>query len=217
MASVKPRRPYDSTRRQEAARRNRLAVLDAAESRFLADGYAATTVARIARDAGVSAELVYKVHGGKAGLVRAIYQRRLAGTETEPAARRSDRLREEHSDPRLLMQGWGALTAEVAAALTPIRLLLRAAAATDPDLRTLLEEVEEERAHRMREHADVLAARGHLRPGVGVEEATDVLWACSSTEFYELLVLQRGWSLPRFASFLADVMTARLLEAQPRA
>lgn len=211
MSHVKPRRRYDSSRRQETARRNRQVVLDVAGRRFLRDGYAATTVAAIAEEAGVSAELVYKVFGGKGGLVRAIYERGLAGAGAVPAYQRSDEMRAQLTDPRAIMRAWGLLTAEVAATLTPIRLLLRAAATTDPDMATLLEQTEEERLERMRHHAEFLAERGYLRPDVTLAEATDVLWACSSSEFYELLVLQREWPLPRFAEFITDFMTTGLL------
>lgn len=211
MSHVKPRRRYDSSRRQELARRTRQTVLDVAERKFLTDGYPATTVAAIAEEAGVSAELIYKAYGGKGGLVKAIHDRRLAGAQPVPAYQRSDQMREQHTDPRTIMREWGLLTAEVAATLTPIRLLLRAAATTDPDMATLLEHTEAQRLERMRHHAEFLAQRGYLRTDVTLSEATDILWACSSTEFYELLVLQRKWPLPRFAQFITNFMTTGLL------
>jgi len=37
------------------------------------------------------------------------------------------------------------------------------------------------------------------------------LWTCSSVEIYEFLVLQCGWSMPRFAGFVADFMITGLL------
>lgn len=211
MSHVKTRRRYDSSRRQDAARRNRQAVLDVAERLFLSDGYAGVTVASIARAAGVSPELIYKTHGGKSGLMRAIYQRRLAGTGPVPAYERSDEMREQHTDPTEILRGWGMLTAEVTAELTPIRLLLRAAAAVDPQMATLLDRIEDERLDRMRHHARFLAERKYLRADVSLGEATDVLWACTSTEFYELLVMRRNWPLSRYARFITDFMTAGLL------
>jgi hypothetical protein len=54
-------------------------------------------------------------------------------------------------------------------------------------------------------------AAGYLRDGVTVARATDVLWTCSSAELYELFVLQRGWSLPRFGRYVAELMIAALL------
>jgi AcrR family transcriptional regulator len=206
-----PRRRYDSSGRLAQARRNQEAVLDAAERRFLESGYGATTVGRIAADAGVSVETVYKAFGGKPGLVRAIYERGLSGRGPVPAYQRSDEMRREETDPRTIMRKWGALTAEVAAAVTPIRLLVRSAAATDPDMAALLDDSNADRLRRMRHHARFLADRGYLRDGVTVARATDVLWTCSSAELYELFVLQRGWSLPRFGRYVAELMIAALL------
>jgi hypothetical protein len=50
-----------------------------------------------------------------------------------------------------------------------------------------------------------------MREGVSLAQATDILWTCTSDELYDLLVTQRGWSLPRFARWLADFMIAALL------
>jgi AcrR family transcriptional regulator len=211
MSHVKSKRRYDSTGRQAQARRSREEVLDAAERQFLANGYAATTLAAIAAEAGVSVETIYKAFGGKSGLVRAIYERGLTGRGPVPAYQRSDEMRTHETDPETIMRKWGLLTTEVASVVTPIRLLMRSAAATDPDMSALLEDSDSERLTRMRHHARFLAERGYLRDGVTVAEATDILWTCSSVEIYELLVLQRGWSPRRFARFIADFMIGSLL------
>ena len=211
MERVKKSRRYDASGRRAQARRTRQVILDAAERRFLNDGYASTTIAAIAREAGVSVETIYKAFGGKAGMVRALYERGLTGRGPTPAYQRSDEMRAQETDPRTIMAKWGLLTAEVASVVTPIRLLMRAAAATDPDIKALVEESDNERLERMGHHARFLAERGYLREGVSLSEATDVLWACSSVEFYELLVLRRGWPLTRFAAFITDVMIAELL------
>ena len=208
---VKTSRRYDSSGRQEQARRSREAVLDAAERLFLDQGYAATTVAAIANAAAVSVETIYKAFGGKAGVVRAIYQRGLAGRGPVPAYQRSDQMRAEETDPRTIMREWGLLTAEVASQVSPIRLLIRSAALSEPEMVALLKDNDDERLKRMRHHARFLKQRGYLRDGVKLTEATDILWTCSSVELYELLVLQRGWTLPRFAQYVSDFMIATLL------
>ena len=213
MVNVKgSRRRYDSTGRQAQARRSREEVLEAAQRRFLASGYAATTVAAIAAEAGVSVETIYKAFGGKSGLVRAIYDRGLRGQGPVPAYERSDQMRAQETDPRTIMRKWGELTTEVASQLTPIRLLMRAATGSDREITALLQDSENEQLDRMRHHAEFLAERGYLRDGVTVEKAADILYACSSVEIYEVLVLQRGWSLPEFAQFVADFMICGLLE-----
>jgi AcrR family transcriptional regulator len=211
MSDVKPARRYDSRSRQERARRSREAVLDVAQQRFLTHGYGVTTVAQIAQDAAVSPETVYKAFGGKAGLAKAIYERALEGQGASPAYQRSDEMRERETDPRVIIREWGRLTAEVAAVLTPIRVLLRSAATTDTEVAQVLEDRERERLERMRHHASFLRQRGYLRDDLTVEKATDILWACSSAELHEMLVLQRGWSQEQFANFISDFMISGLL------
>ena len=61
------------------------------------------------------------------------------------------------------------------------------------------------------EHHRGLGEGGYLRVGIAITGAADVLWTCSSAEFYELLVLNRGWSPAEFARFVADVMIDALL------
>jgi AcrR family transcriptional regulator len=216
MTHVKSKRRYDSSGRQAQARRNRETILDAAQRQFLQAGYAATTIAAIAGEAGVSVETIYKAFGGKPGLVRAIYERGLTGRGTVPAYQRSDAMRERETDPETIMRNWGALTAEVASVVTPIRLLMREAAATDPEMAALLNDSDDERLERMAHHGRFLQQRGCLRQDITLAEATDVLWTCSSVELYELLVLKRGWSMPRFAEFVAGFMIATLLPSNPR-
>jgi AcrR family transcriptional regulator len=213
MDQVKSRRRYDSSGRQAAARRNREAVLDAAQRQFLETGYVATTIAEIAREAGVSVETIYKAFGGKSGLVRGIYDRGLVGGGEVPAFQRADEMREQESDPRAIMRNWGVITTEVASRVTPIRLLIRSAALSDPDIDELLQDNDDQRLQRARHHADFLSEHGYLRGDITVGEAADVLYTCTSVEFYEMLVLQRGWSHERFAQFLANFMITSLLPA----
>lgn len=212
MTDVKgSRRRYDSSGRRAQARRSRETILGTAQRQFLDTGYGATTVASIAAEAGVSVETVFKSFGGKSGLVRAIYDRALRGQEPASSYERSDEMRARETDPETIMRGWGELTAEVAARMTPIRLLIRAAAVTDPEIAALLTDGDGERLQRMRHHAEFLAGRGYLRDGMSTARAADVLYTCSSLELYDVLVLQRGWPLPDFARFVADFMITVLL------
>ena len=208
---VKTSRRYDSTRRQERARQTRERVVRTAERQFLDDGYSATSVAAIAAEAEVSVDLIYKTFGGKPGLIRAIFQRALEGVGPIPAERRSDRLQAEEPDPRRIIEGWGKLVTEISPRGTPIVLLVRSAAATDPELVALLDEIDASRMRRMTTNARRLHRAGHLRPGMTVRQAADVLWTYSAPELYDLLVLRRGMSLQRFGRFVADAMIAALL------
>ena len=208
-STVKRARPYDSSARRVAAEQRRALVLEAAAARFAIDGYAATTVVAVAADAGVSAEMVYKAFGGKPGLVRALWVRALAGDGPVPAEERSDSLAGAHDDPREVIAGWARLSTEVAPRASPVALLVREAAASDPAAARLRDELEQHRLERMRHNACALT--DHLRPGVGVEAAGDVLFAFSAPELFELLVLRRGWSLAAYSDFLRRGIIAELL------
>src|SRR4051794_28255177 len=116
---VNAKRSYDASRRRHQAQRNRDAILTAAERRFLSTGYAATTVASIAAEAGVSTHTIYKAFGGKPGLVRSLRARALEGEGPIPAEQRSDELQTPHADAAPIIQGWGVLTAEVAPLVMP--------------------------------------------------------------------------------------------------
>src|SRR6185437_14409344 len=105
MSTESKRRPYDSRARRAQAHRNRAAILQSARKRFLADGYAATTIATIADDAQLSIDTVYKTFGGKGGLVRAIYDESLLGSEATAAPTRSDALQEGEADARTVVRG----------------------------------------------------------------------------------------------------------------
>lgn len=208
---VKGRRPYDASRRREQAQQRRDLIIDAAERRFLGDGYAVTTVAAIAAEAGVSVDTIYKSFGGKPGLVRAVHDRGLEGQGPVPAEQRSDLLQEAEPDARRIIEGWGAFTTEVAPRVAPILLLVRTAAATDPELAALLAELDAGRHRRMTDNARRLHRTGQLGRGVTVAFAADVLWTFSSPELYELLVLRRGMPLGEYGRFVAHAMVAALL------
>ncbi len=209
--NVKARRPYDSRHRHEQANRTRRQILDVAGRRFLADGYAETTIAAIAEVAEVSVETIYKAFGGKSGLVRAIWEGALEGAGTVPAEQRSDAMQVSQLDPRQVIRNWAQLMTEVSPRAAPIVLLIRGAAGSDPRMAELLAEVNQQRLERMERNARTLFDRGDLRPGVTLDQARDVMWTFTAPELFELLVLRRRWSVEQFAGFIADQLIAALL------
>lgn len=217
MASVKTTRRYDATRRRQQAARTQDAVLDAARRLLLEHGYASTTVARIAAEAGTSVDTIYKGFGGKSGIARALWQRALAGRGPIPAPVRSDALSSNEADPALILRGWGRFSAELAPEGAPIMRLIREASVTDPEMAELVAEADDQRRARMRHNARRLQRRGWLRPDITLAEATDIMWTYSSTELYELLVVKSGWSTSRYGEFIGDALTAALLPYDHRA
>jgi AcrR family transcriptional regulator len=209
--TVKGKRPYDTSLRRAEAIRSHDRIIEMAQGRFLNEGYGPTTIAAIAEDAGVSADTIYKTFGGKPGLIRAMAHRALLGQGPVPAEQRSDELQTRERDPRKLILRWGMFVTEIAPLAAPIMLLVRDAAGSHPELKLLIDEVHADRLRRMTVNARRFAAAGHLRPGITVAEAANVMWTYTSSELYELLVLRRGMPLKTFGRFVADAMIAALL------
>lgn len=206
MTGVKRR--YDGSARRAHAERVRETLVDTAREMLLRDGYAATTIPNIARECGISAESVYKRYAGKPALVRAVVTQALQGVGPVAAETRSDAL--AAVDLTSLLRGWGQLAVEVAPRVTPILLLVHVAAAHDPELAALERELDDNRRARMRDNARRIANAGHLPDGLSIEQASDILWTYSSPQIFDLLVISSGWTLERYADFIAVGVAAHL-------
>lgn len=207
--SVK-RRSYDSSRRKEQAEQTRREVADVARRQFLDQGFAATTIIGIASEAGVSVDTIYKSFGGKAGVLRAVYEQGLAGEGSVPAEIRSDALQTSESHTPTVYAGLGKLSTEVAPRAAPILLLIEEAATGDPEMAHLLAELERERLRRMTRVAQNLRQAGHLRDDITAQAAADVMWLYTAPRVYELLVIKRGWPLEDFGTFIGETLTSAL-------
>ncbi|MET3810689.1 AcrR family transcriptional regulator [Arthrobacter sp. UYEF3] len=160
----------------------------------------------------MSPESVYKKFGGKPGLVRAIQEQSLLGVGGPPAEQRSDLAQLTATDSLALMEQFGRFATEVGPLEAPIVLLIRDAAASgDADMADLLREVDDVRFRRMLRNARQMAARGLLRPGLNAFEAADVMFACTTSELYESLIMKRGWSAEQYGTFIARTLKANLL------
>ena len=206
---VKGRR-YDASGRRRASAQRRLVVVEQARRLFLEHGFGGTTVAAVAQAADVSVETIYKAFGGKAGLVRAVWEQALEGGGPVPAEERSDAVSAVADDPREVVATWARLSAEVGERAAPVLALVRAAAAADPEAAALLAEIDAGRVARMRHNADALARRGHLRPGLSVERAAQLMVAISGS-LHDPLVGDAGWSAVEYAEVVERLLTAGLL------
>jgi AcrR family transcriptional regulator len=211
--AVKPPRRYDVSSRQEQARQNRRAVLDAARRLFLERGYAGTTMAAIAAEAGLSVETVYKGFENKPGLVKAVFDVSIVGDDEPVPLMEREKIRRmrAEADPHRRLRMYGEHLAEVAPRSVPVQLLIRSAAASDPGAADVWAQLQAERLTGMTAFASHLATQGSLRPELTMEDARDVLWLYTSAEVYELLAIQRGWPAERFGQWVADMLIAALL------
>jgi AcrR family transcriptional regulator len=208
---VKGKRRYDSSRRQELARQNRRAVLDAARGLLLEHGYAATTIGQIAGQAGVSVETVYKAFGNKAALAKAVFDVTVVGDlEPVPMAERPEiRVVEAEPDARKKIELFFATYPARRSRTAGIERMIRDAAATDAAAAAVRDELIAELHRGMTMFATRLVGDGGVRAELTVADVADILYAYVSLEFYELLMM-RGWSQERYARFVTDALIAAL-------
>src|SRR4029079_18326568 len=83
------KRSYNSPRRREQAAETRREILEAAQRLFELQGYATTTMAASAAEAGVALKTVYVAFETKSGVLRALWNLLLrGGEESTPIADR---------------------------------------------------------------------------------------------------------------------------------
>jgi AcrR family transcriptional regulator len=212
---IKPRR-YESPRRREQAAATRQAILDAAQTLFERDGYAATTMAAIAAEAGVALKTVYVALDTKSGVLRALWNLLLRGDDADVSVAGSDWYRGvlEEPDPARRLRLNARHSRVVKARAGGVLRVVRTAAAVDADIAALWERIESEFHANQREIVRRLAADGALRPGLSVARATDVLWTLNHPDVWHLLVDERGWSAGAYERWFADAACAQLLRPE---
>jgi AcrR family transcriptional regulator len=169
----------------------------------------------IATEAGVVVETIYRAFGSKAGLFKAVVDAAVAGgsaradmsVEERPAIRAVI----EEPDPHRQVELYVATQPGIHRRSGPLLRALLGAAAVDPELRALWDEIESGRLAGQGRFAGMLAERGVLRPGVSVEQARDLVWTLCSLAVHDLLAVSRGWTSERYQEWLAAALTRELL------
>src|SRR5919112_2540417 len=202
------KRPYDASRRREQARARRLATVLAARDLFERDGFRLTTITAVADRAGVSAESIYKGFGTKAALAKAVFDFVIAGDdEPLPVWRRSEAgaIRAEPDVRRKILLYTRGL-AERQQRSARVQILIRDGGHTDETLVALWQQLLAERLTGMTMLGRHLIESGQLREGIELDEVRDVLWTYTAVELYELLALERGWPLDRYANWIGQAI-----------
>jgi AcrR family transcriptional regulator len=211
---VKTTRRYDSPRRREQAAATRGAILEAAQRLFEREGYAATTMAAIAAEAGVALKTVYVAFETKSGVLRALWHLLLRGDEADVPIAERDWYRKVLAEPdperKVRLGAHNArLVKERAAAVMDV---IRQGAPADPDIESLWNRIQSDFYENQRVVVESLHAMKALRPGLDVTSATDILWTLNHPDLWQLLVVQRGWTPERYEKWFADTVSAQLLK-----
>ena len=210
---VKSTRRYDSPRRREQAAATRLAILEAAQRLFERQGYAATSVPAIADEAGVAVKTVYIAFATKAGLLRALWDDRLAGEEAAtPVLERAwyrELLGEPH--PRRKLRLVARQSRRVKTRSATLMEVIRNAASVDPEIGQLWDDIEGKLLAAARAVVQQLIDQDALARGLDVDSASDLLWTLNHPSIWQLLVVGRGWAAEQYERWLADSLCQQLL------
>jgi len=198
--------------RRRRAARSRQRIVRAATVRFVRDGYAATTIGAIARDAGVATQTVYYDFGSKRNVLRAVLDAAIAGDDATIPVRDQAWVDEvaRQTDPVAAVEALVAGAVAILARVAPVYDVL-CHAAGEPDISDLFAATRAGRRRDQQALVASLAAAGHLRPGLDVEAAADAVYALVNEEVYLLLVVDCGWDRDRFEHWLTDAVRHQLL------
>ena len=212
-----PKRRYDSTRRTEQAGETRRRILGAARELFAARGYTGATIEAVATEANVAVETVYAAFGSKRALLSALVGVLVAGDDQPvPLLERStpQAIRSEPDQRRQIAMFADDIT-QALARIAPIYGVIRAAAATEPEIAKLLRQMQRTRFANLSRFVGWVAGNGALRESLDTAAAAETVWTIASPDTYRLLTGDRGWSSERYAHWLGDSLLALLLPPQP--
>lgn len=200
------KRRYRSPVRQAAAEATRTAIAAAARRLFAAQGFTATSIERIAREAGVAVPTVYAAFGNKGAILESVLDamEHDADVRAVAAAMATASVAGQRDALARFMTQLFTTGADVIAAA-------RAAGDSDPGLRALARKGMERHRRETKKIAAVWARAGAVRKGLSPGDAGEILSAITSyTLFAELK--ESGWSPRKYESWLVDSIDRLILD-----
>ena len=198
------KRQYDGSRRREQASATRRAVLQSAHDLFVRQGYARTTMAEVAAEAGVSPETVYAAFKNKPTLLHRVWDITVGGDDEEVLLHERPEvmalMAEADLAKRLRMHA--RFATGLARRTGPFLRALEAAAGADEAAAAMLAEVHRQRWEGLGLMAKHAAETGQLK--VDEETCRQLVWATTEATLWHRLVEQQGWSDERFAEHLGE-------------
>ena len=212
MKSQTPRkRRYTSDARAQSANNTRRRILAAAKALFGRKGIDPVTIADIGARAGVAASTVYAIYKSKDGILRALMEQSLFGSQFQEA----QKLVAGVTDPAALV----TLTAHVARAIYESESsglgLLRHTSGFSPALRKMEQEFERLRYEMQFKRLQLLFESGKARAGLSLDEARRIMWMYTSRDVYRMLVHEGGWTPDAYQQWLSRTLAEALVDDRP--
>jgi AcrR family transcriptional regulator len=214
MGEVKAgKRRYDSALRRQQASQTRMRILDAAQRLFADRGYPAATVEAIASEAGVATDTVYAAFGTKPGVLRELLNVRVVGDDSpQPLLDRpGPQAVRAQSTQRRQIAAFARDIVVILERARPVDDIIRSAAAVDPEVARLRDQMQQGRHDNLSRFVGWLAEKRTLRHGMSREHAAAIVWTLASPEVHRLLRAERAWSVDRYSAWLEDTLARTLL------
>ena len=210
--SAEPTRRYVTPKRDQRAAATRAAILAAAKSLFLRDGYARTSMKAIAAEAGVSEKTMYLAFTSKAALLRQVIQVAAQGDEAPAPLSERPEWRAVVAGPvDEVFDRFAALNATLMERTAAVIALGESAASSDPELAQYRDAAHAAARANLRALAAELSQRGALAADVSEQDAADTIYALATDEGVFLrLTRDCGWTPARYAALIARTLKATL-------
>jgi AcrR family transcriptional regulator len=206
------KRPYDSSRRLTQAKQTRSLIVRTARDLFVEHGYGNTTVADVARAAGVSVETIYSAFGNKATLLHKAWDITVGGDDEDVVFHERPEVLAIRGEPDLAarLRLHAAFATRTAQRIAPFQLMVQSASGADSAAAEMLAEMGRQRLAGMTVMAAEAARTGQL--AVSEEECRDIVWSMTDGMLWHRLVNERGWTNERFAEWLGAIWVGQLVK-----
>jgi AcrR family transcriptional regulator len=209
MSDEDVKRGYNSPLRAQRALETRRRIRAVAEALFLRDGYAATSMKKVAGEAGVAERTLYLNFPTKAELLNELIRVAVRGHDREEPLVAGEGFAAVVDAPEgELLREFARMTAALMSRTARLLAIGEAAATVDPALREFRDRGHAATRADVREVADVLGRRGELAPGVTPQRAADTMFGVAGTEaLYLRFVDECGWSDDDYAQVLERLLS----------
>jgi len=200
--------------RRERTLATRRRMVGAAYRLFCENGYVATTMEAIAREAGVAVPTLYFTFHTKGAILGEALDAAVMGLDEplDPEDAPWYRAFEAEPDPRRALKMLVENTTVILRRVGPLMAAIHAAA-NDPEVAAVHDLAARRRQEGYRDIVRLLARKEGLRQGLTVARATDILFVLLSPDLFDALANGRGWSFVECNRWLVEVLSEQLLTA----
>jgi TetR/AcrR family transcriptional regulator of autoinduction and epiphytic fitness len=199
--------------RAARARATRRRIIETSTRLFTTDGYASTTMERIAARSGVAVQTVYYTFGTKGQVLCEAMEFAGAGEhDPVPVPQRSWMIEAFAAEsPRRSLALGVEHGVDIYRRAAPLWPAVNAAAIADPAVEKYWSGVTSARRAGMGRLVARIAELGGLRTELNVDRATDIVFVLNGHGTFQGLVIDANWSLPTYKAWLYSTLVSQLL------